>query len=57
MIEQPPTFTRLTCYELLALATAVEFHALCGLDARAEVRRQLAELREKATALDRGMGD
>jgi hypothetical protein len=37
----------LTCYELLALAAAVEFHALCGLDARAEVRRRLAELRAR----------
>ncbi len=38
---------RLTAWELLALAAAVEFHTLCGLDARAEVRRRLAELRER----------
>jgi hypothetical protein len=47
MTEQLPTCTRLTCHELLALAAAVEFHALCGLDARAEVRRRLAELRKR----------
>ena len=38
---------RLTTYELLTLAAVAEFHALCGLDARAEVRRRLAELRER----------
>ena len=47
MIEQPPTFTQLTYYEVLTLAAAVEFHGLCGLDARQEVRRRLAELRER----------
>ena len=47
MTQQPPTFTRLTCYEVLALVAAVEFHARCGLDARQEVRRRLAELRER----------
>ena len=47
MIEQPPTFTRLNAYELFTLAAAVEFHAHCGLDARQEVRRRLAELRER----------
>ena len=38
---------RLTTYELLSLAAVAEFHACCGRDARAEVRRQLAELRER----------
>ena len=47
MTSQPPTFTHLTCYELLALAAAVEFHACCGLDARAEMHQRLAELRER----------
>ena len=42
-----PTFTRLTCYETLTIAAVAEFCALCGLDARAEARRLLAEVRER----------
>ena len=38
---------RLTTHELLTLAAILEFHALCGLDGRAEARRRLAELRER----------
>ena len=47
MSYQTTDFTRLTCCELLALAATLEFHTLCGLDARAELHRRLAELKER----------
>ncbi len=47
MITRRPTFTRLTMYEVLTLAAEAEASNSEGGDARAELRRRLAELRSR----------
>jgi hypothetical protein len=47
MMTHRPTFTRLTMYEVLTLAAEAEASGWDGNDAKAELRRRLAELRAR----------